>query len=138
MSWSGEEWPGPVSAELQALVSASARRPGGRSSVPVHVRCAGGHDSGGRVRLALAGDGLRLEPRGGEIFTAGDSSIAEELSELDPEAQPPLRVLCLACGTEGQGLPAYRLLDLTVEALVRWLDPNKGSGKFPRFVWPHA
>ncbi|GAA3323583.1 hypothetical protein J2S64_003766 [Paeniglutamicibacter sulfureus] len=138
MSWDGAEWAGPLATEIQVLVSATARPAGGRRTVPVHVQCSGGHDTRARVRLALAGEGLKLEPRGGEIFTAVDDDVAEELSEIDPETPPPLRVLCLDCGAEGQGLAVHRLLEMTLEALGRWLDPNKSPGPFPRFVWPKA
>lgn len=138
MSWDGEEWAGPVSAELQVIVNVAARPAGSRRTVPVHVRCAGGHDTGARVRLALAGDGLKLEPRGGKIFTSVDDDVAEELSEIDPGAEPPLRVECLACAAVGQGLAVYRLLDLTEQALTRWLKRGRPREQPPRFVWPGA
>lgn len=138
MNWDAAEWPGPVSAELRALVNTTARPIGSTRTVPVHVRCAGGHDTGARLRLELDGDGLRLARRKGEVFTAVDNEVAEELADREPDAEPPLRVECLTCGDVGQGVAVWRLLEYVEQALKLWVVRGLEKQRPPRFVWPGA
>ncbi|MGP5678494.1 hypothetical protein ACTXPX_05935 [Glutamicibacter arilaitensis] len=127
-----------MSAELRALVNTTARPTGSTRTVPVHVRCAGGHDTGARLRLELDGDGLRLARRKGEVFTAVDNEVAEELADHEPDAEPPLRVECLTCKEVGQGVAVWRLLEYVEQALKLWVVRGLEKQRPPRFVWPGA
>lgn len=132
------EWPGPVSVELRDLVLGTARPAGSTRTVPVHVRCAGGHDTGARLRLELDGDGLRLVRRKGEVLTPEDDEVAEFLADHEPGAVPPLRVECLTCGDVGQGVAVWRLLEYVERALKLWHAREMEKQRPPRFVWPKA
>ncbi|MGP5522884.1 hypothetical protein ACTXM3_06240 [Glutamicibacter arilaitensis] len=127
-----------MSAGLRALVSTTARPAGSTRTVPVHVRCAGGHDTGARLRLELDGDGLRLVRRKGEVFTPVDDEVAEFLADHEPGAEPPLRVECLTCKEVGQGVDVWRVLEYVEQALELWRAREMEKQRPPRFVWPKA
>lgn len=140
MSWDGLlAWDkfGSELTEIQRLVGATSRQAGGRRSVPVHVRCAGGHDTGARVRLSFDESALVLESRH-EIYISADGDVAEELSEIDPDSTPGVRMKCAACKDLGQGLAPHKLLALTEHALRLWAARGRQRERPPRFVWPHA
>lgn len=161
MSWSGHrsDWSGEalrVKAvpELVALVGSSARHSGDERSVPVHVRCSGGHDSGLRFMALIDGPTvvvmLHRHGRGdawwayndatAEAFTRQHRELKDRGEPAGPEVAsvPPVQMECGACGRLGQLWAGRAIGKRVLRALGEWLDKGRPRKQPPRFVWPGA
>lgn len=160
MSWNGHrsDWPGEalrVKAvpELVALVGSAARRSGDARSVPVHVRCSGGHDSGLRFVAVVEGPQivvmLHRHGRGdawwayndatAEAFTRQHRELKDQGEPAGPEVAsvPPVQMECGECGRLGQLWTGRAIGKRVLTALGAWLDGGRRAYA-PRFIWPGA
>lgn len=151
--WSGEALRVEATPELMARIRASARRPGGDRSMPVHVRCSGGHDS--EVRFMALIDGptvvvVRHRDGRGDTWWAYNDAAAEEFTKqhrrlkdsgqpAGPEVAgvPPVQMECGACGRLGQLWSGRAIGKRVLRALEDWVAGGR-AGYAPRFVWPGA